>query len=473
MPQYLSPGVYIEEPAVGPHPIQGVSTSTTGMVGVTVRGPTEGKPKLVTTFNDYQRIFGGFLPQPDAGLLRQWGSAANLEGGAWWLFPLAVKGFFDNGGQQLYVKRVFSGGDNGATAASGSAVRGLVAEVTKDAAVGATTLVLRHLFGIQVQQGTQLTIVRGDTGQNIGQSRSAPTTARRARSPSAAALAQEVRVARGDVVEIYRTFARRPDQAGHRPGERDRDVPGAGARGLGKRPAGADPADGRGDHEHPAEPDRGAAGGHRAQPGRRGPGRPGRGSRAAGTFDASIDNQTVLIAGHRFQASNPAVNASQLTFTISPAQHATGTVGSGGAAGCARPRLADPSQLGVNGAQKLYRGAIVELDNGTQKEVHTVTAVTGNVVTFDSALTRPTSRGPAPGRRSRGAGPLPADRRPAGRGGLHQPADRGLRTPTSAGTRTACGSRSTPSPSSSPSNRVPPSPPTSRSSRPPVPTAAG
>ena len=110
MPQYLSPGVYIEELDVGPHPIQGVSTSTTGMVGVTARGPTDGKPKLVTTFNDYQRIFGGFLPVPDAGLVRQWGNRTNLEGGAWWLFPLAVKGFFDNGGQLLYVKRVFSGG---------------------------------------------------------------------------------------------------------------------------------------------------------------------------------------------------------------------------------------------------------------------------------------------------------------------------------------------------------------------------
>src|SRR3954471_5249058 len=144
MPQYLSPGVYIEELDVGPHPIQGVSTSTTGMVGVTVRGPTDGKPRLVTTFNDYQRIFGGFLPPPDAAQLRTWGSRANLEGGAWWLFPLAVKGFFDNGGQLLYVKRVFSGGANGATAAHGSPIRGLVAEVTRDAAVGATQLVLRH-----------------------------------------------------------------------------------------------------------------------------------------------------------------------------------------------------------------------------------------------------------------------------------------------------------------------------------------
>ena len=66
MPQYLSPGVYIEE-LVGPHPIQGVSTSITGMVGVTVRGPTDGKPRLVTNFNDYQSIFGGFLPTPGRG----------------------------------------------------------------------------------------------------------------------------------------------------------------------------------------------------------------------------------------------------------------------------------------------------------------------------------------------------------------------------------------------------------------------
>ena len=126
MPQYLSPGVYIEELDVGPHPIQGVSTSTTGMVGVTARGPTDGKPKLVTTFTDYQRIFGGFLPLPDAGRFSVPGAARrNLEGGAWWLFPLAVKGFFDNGGQQLYVKRVFAAGGNGALAPqSGCAIQG-------------------------------------------------------------------------------------------------------------------------------------------------------------------------------------------------------------------------------------------------------------------------------------------------------------------------------------------------------------
>ena len=137
MPQYLSPGVYIEE-LVGPHPIQGVATSITGMVGVTVRGPTDGKPRLVTNFNGTRASSAASCRHPTRAWCASGGTRTNLEGGAWWLFPLAVKGFFDNGGQQLYVKRVFSGGNDGATAASGSPVRGLVAEVTRDAAAGAT-----------------------------------------------------------------------------------------------------------------------------------------------------------------------------------------------------------------------------------------------------------------------------------------------------------------------------------------------
>src|SRR2546421_3501717 len=107
MPQYFSPGVYVEEIDAGPRPIQGVGTSIAGMVGVTVRGPTAGKPQLVTSFLDYQRRFGGFLPDPEEALRNRWqdSAAANVEGGRWWLLPHAVRAFFDNGGQQLYVKR--------------------------------------------------------------------------------------------------------------------------------------------------------------------------------------------------------------------------------------------------------------------------------------------------------------------------------------------------------------------------------
>ncbi len=153
MVQYFSPGVYIQEVETGPVPIQGVATSITGAVGVTLQGPTSGMPVLVTSFNDFQNTFGGFLPTPTDDVLATWGGSGNPDGGAWWLFPLAVKGYFDNGGQQLYVKRVFS---SAAIAATGALGQGLLSELTKNAASGATSLTLRQLFNIE--NGTPLKI---------------------------------------------------------------------------------------------------------------------------------------------------------------------------------------------------------------------------------------------------------------------------------------------------------------------------
>jgi phage tail sheath protein FI len=147
MAEYLSPGVYVEEVDAGPKPIEGVSTSTTGAVGVTMRGPTSGKPILVTSFADFRRAFGGFIPEPDdASLVNKWVLDPN-EGGQWWQFPLSVKGFFDNGGQRLYVKRVFSSTSTAAQVALGA---GVEAELTFDAAADTTTLSLKHLLGIDV-----------------------------------------------------------------------------------------------------------------------------------------------------------------------------------------------------------------------------------------------------------------------------------------------------------------------------------
>ena len=88
MPEYLAPGVYIEELATGPVPIEGVSTSTAGFIGQTVRGPLE--PRLVTSWLDFQRWYGG-LTDPFA--LRSY-------------LPFAVKGFFDNGGRRAYIARI-------------------------------------------------------------------------------------------------------------------------------------------------------------------------------------------------------------------------------------------------------------------------------------------------------------------------------------------------------------------------------
>jgi len=92
MPEYLSPGVYMEEVEIGPRPIQALSTSTAGMVGVTQWGPEEGLPELITSFAEYRAKFGGFLDE------EKWGNARFL--------PYAVQGFFQNGGQRVYIKRV-------------------------------------------------------------------------------------------------------------------------------------------------------------------------------------------------------------------------------------------------------------------------------------------------------------------------------------------------------------------------------
>ncbi len=91
MPEYLAPGVYVEEIDVGIRPIEGVSTSTAGMVGVTERGPVN-VPMLVTSFAQFQRLFGGYLDFDD------YGDACFL--------PHAVEGFFQNGGKRLFVTRV-------------------------------------------------------------------------------------------------------------------------------------------------------------------------------------------------------------------------------------------------------------------------------------------------------------------------------------------------------------------------------
>ena len=94
MPEYLSPGVYIEEIERGPRPIEGVPTSTAAFLGETERGPL--RPRLVTSYNEYLRWFGSVFA--DARYM-----------------PHAASGFFDNGGKRLYVSRIVG---EAATAAS-------------------------------------------------------------------------------------------------------------------------------------------------------------------------------------------------------------------------------------------------------------------------------------------------------------------------------------------------------------------
>jgi phage tail sheath protein FI len=165
------------------------------MVGVTQRGPTTGKPKLVTNFLEFRTTFGGFLPEPDPAIRDAWAENP-AEGGRWWLFPLAVKGFFDNGGQRLYVKRVASGA---AQAASGTVGSGLVSPITQDAAAGATTLQLGHLIGFT---GTdEVTVFRGSDDVAIGPVTITAYNVATGRVTLGTGLAAEVKTARGDYVQ--------------------------------------------------------------------------------------------------------------------------------------------------------------------------------------------------------------------------------------------------------------------------------
>jgi len=99
MPEYLSPGVYVEEIDRGPKPIEGVATAVAAFVGFTEKAEWErdvdgekttedllNKPRLVTNWSQYVQSFGGFVQ------------------GAY--LPHAVYGYFNNGGSRCYVVSV-------------------------------------------------------------------------------------------------------------------------------------------------------------------------------------------------------------------------------------------------------------------------------------------------------------------------------------------------------------------------------
>src|SRR6185503_15322334 len=202
MPEYLSPGVYVEEIDAGPKPIEGVSTSTAGAVGVTLFGPTSGKPELVTSFAEFQRKFGGFMPEPKADIVNQW--ALNRDdGGRWWQFPLAVKGFFDNGGQRIFIKRVFSSAAKASTTNLGT---GVVSEIEKDTAANATSVKLRSLTGISANlnaAAVRLRIFRGDNGNQVGGNFAVASYNSQSREVTLnPAIPQALSVKRGDFIEV-------------------------------------------------------------------------------------------------------------------------------------------------------------------------------------------------------------------------------------------------------------------------------
>ena len=99
MPEYLAPGVYVEETSFRAKSIEGVSTSTTAFVGPTRKGPL-GEAVFVSSFGDFERIFGGFEAL-------KFGDSSKVN-----YLAHAVKNYFDNGGARLFVSRVMAKGED-------------------------------------------------------------------------------------------------------------------------------------------------------------------------------------------------------------------------------------------------------------------------------------------------------------------------------------------------------------------------
>ncbi len=95
MPEYLAPGVYVEEVSFRSKSIEGVSTTTTGFIGPARYGPIDLEPDIVTSLGEYERVYG------DRQQLEYKGD--KLHNFLWH----AVRAFFEEGGKRLYVQRVF------------------------------------------------------------------------------------------------------------------------------------------------------------------------------------------------------------------------------------------------------------------------------------------------------------------------------------------------------------------------------
>jgi hypothetical protein len=81
--------------------MEGVSTSTAGFVGMAEKGKVIGTPEFVSSFADFTRKFGGYLPETTYGEFRY--------------LAYSVEQFFANGGSRCYVMRTVA--SDAATAA--------------------------------------------------------------------------------------------------------------------------------------------------------------------------------------------------------------------------------------------------------------------------------------------------------------------------------------------------------------------
>jgi phage tail sheath protein FI len=93
VPTYAAPGVYVEEVPSSQKSLSAAATAIAAFVGFTERAPNDDpadpegvKPRLVTSWTQFEQLYGGFVPGC--------------------MLPLSVYGYFQNGGNIAYVVRI-------------------------------------------------------------------------------------------------------------------------------------------------------------------------------------------------------------------------------------------------------------------------------------------------------------------------------------------------------------------------------
>lgn len=147
-PEYLSPGVYMEEVDRGSKPIEGAGTACAAFVGFAQKGPV-GQPVFIPNWTEFVTNFGGFI-----------------KGG--YLAP-AVYGYFQNGGGRCYVSRLPGGeaesGEPKAAAALPSAAQPAISSLTITALEAGEPVSVEILKPEGDASGETFTLIarRGDT----------------------------------------------------------------------------------------------------------------------------------------------------------------------------------------------------------------------------------------------------------------------------------------------------------------------
>lgn len=107
MPNYLTPGIYVEEISGGSKPLEAGATNVVGFLGVAEKGPIN-EPTLVTNWTAYTKLFGGMHTQG-------------------WLGH-AVYLFFQNGGTKCYINNLAQVAPPKKTKAAAASAEGAGAE---------------------------------------------------------------------------------------------------------------------------------------------------------------------------------------------------------------------------------------------------------------------------------------------------------------------------------------------------------